>query len=296
MEGGNFGSVLNRIAEAGFRGQKVRPGDYFDQDGFLICGTCGERRQTIVNFPNLGQDGAPAEIPTKVPISCRCDREAEEAEKKEAQASKDMQRISYLRKASLMDELFSKATFDSYEKNKCNELNLKLCLRFTEAFDEMMEKNQGLLFWGGVGTGKSYSAACIANALLNRKIPVVMTSFIKLLDIMTGFKEENETIINRLNVAKLLVIDDLGAERGTDTALEKVYNIVDSRYRRKLPMLLTTNLTIQQMKDETDIRYSRIYDRIFEVCYPMQFSGKSFRKKEANRRFEEMKRFLEGDL
>lgn len=60
-------------------------------------------------------------------------------------------------------------------------------------------------------------------------------------------------------------------------------------------MLLTTNLTIDEMKREIDRRYSRIYDRIFEVCYPMQFAGPSWRKKAANQRFREMEALLGGD-
>ena len=60
-------------------------------------------------------------------------------------------------------------------------------------------------------------------------------------------------------------------------------------------MLLTTNLTIDEMKEEEDRRYSRIYDRIFEMCYPMQFKGQSWRKAEAARRFDAMKSFLEGN-
>ena len=98
-----------------------------------------------------------------------------------------------------------------------------------------------------------------------------------------------------MNSAKLVIFDDLGAERNTDYALEKIYNIIDSRYRRKLPMLLTTNLTIDEMKDEEDRRYSRIYDRIFETCYTMQFTGPSWRKKEASRRFTEMEKLFDVD-
>ena len=60
-------------------------------------------------------------------------------------------------------------------------------------------------------------------------------------------------------------------------------------------MILTTNLTIEEMKRDMDIRYSRIYDRIFEICYPMQFTGPSWRKTEASRRFDEMKKLLEED-
>ena len=85
------------------------------------------------------------------------------------------------------------------------------------------------------------------------------------------------------------------AHRMQDFALEKVYNIVDSRYRARLPMILTTNLELSDMQRASDIRYSRIYDRIFEVCYPVRFTGSSFRKLEAKKRFDEMKSFLEGD-
>ena len=49
------------------------------------------------------------------------------------------------------------------------------------------------------------------------------------------------------------------------------------------------------MKGALDIRYARIYDRIFEMCYPMQFKGRSWRKVEAASRFDEMKKLLEGD-
>ena len=159
----------------------------------------------------------------------------------------------------------------------------------------MMEKDQGLLFYGKAGAGKSFAAACIANYLMEQNVPVVMTSFIKLLDIIQRGGEQSEGTITLLNDAKLAILDDLGAERGTEYALEKVYDIVDSRYRRKLPMLLTTNLTLDEMKAETDIRYVRIYDRIFEVCYPMLFEGISWRRQQANSRFLEMRKLLGED-
>ena len=70
---------------------------------------------------------------------------------------------------------------------------------------------------------------------------------------------------------------------------------MDSRYRAKRPVILTTNLGIDERKETLDIRYSRIYDRIFEMCYPMQFKGQSWRKVEAAYRFDEMRKFLEGN-
>ena len=286
---------MENIAAKGIKNQVRNPGDYEDEEGLLVCGVCGEQRQKFIDFAAPTEDDPNHTKKLKVATMCRCEREVEERRKREKQNEEDMERIRKLKKASLMDEKLSGATFGNFKPTKYNARNLKLCQRYAEKFDLMLEKNQGLLFWGDVGRGKSFAAACIANYLLERKIPVIMTSFVKLLEVIQASREEAPAILNRLGYAKLVIFADLGAERGTDYALEKVYNIIDSRYRKSLPMILTTNLTIEEMKRDMDIRYSRIYDRIFEICYPMQFTGPSWRKTEASRRFDEMKKLLEED-
>lgn len=268
-------------------------GDYTDEEGFLCCGKCHTRRQAEIEAPDFTTGEKKL---VKVPVSCECRRKEEEARKQDEERRKEMEAIASLKKHSLMDERLRDAKIEKlYKKTEQDVRILKICRLYAERFDEMLEKNQGLLFYGGVGTGKTFAAACIANYLLDRRRPVVMTSFVKLLETMQGFKEDNSVLLTRLNRAKLLIIDDLGAERSTDFALEKVYNIVDSRYRAMLPIILTTNLSMEEMKETTDIRYARIYDRIFELCHPVQFIGRSRRKPEASRRFKEFELLLEGD-
>lgn len=293
---GVSGALGGLMAQAQRAGQPEN-GDYYDSEGFLVCGKCHTRRQVEVNMPDL--KAVPFDpkkkVRVKMPVSCRCRAERRYQEEQMLQQDKDMRAMEALKRQSLMDERLRDVSFDSFRKTNDNAYNLKLCLRYANHFDEMLAKNQGLLFYGGVGTGKTFAAACIANHLLNQRIPVIMTSFVKLLESMQGFSEDDSALIARLNRAKLLIIDDLGAERSTDYALEKAYDIVDSRYRAKLPIILTTNLSMTELKESTDIRYTRIYDRIFEMCYPMQFKGQSWRKVEAARRFDAMKNFLEGN-
>lgn len=293
---GVAGALGGLMAQAQRAGQPEN-GDYYDSEGFLVCGKCHTRRQVEVNMPDL--KAVPFDpkkkVRVKMPVSCRCRAERRYQEEQMLQQDKDMRAMEALKRQSLMDERLRDVSFDSFRKTNDNAYNLKLCLRYANHFDEMLAKNQGLLFYGGVGTGKTFAAACIANQLLNQRIPVIMTSFVKLLESMQGFSEDDSVLIARLNRAKLLIIDDLGAERSTDYALEKVYDIVDSRYRAKLNIILTTNLSMTELKESTDIRYTRIYDRIFEMCYPMQFKGQSWRKVEAARRFDAMKNFLEGN-
>lgn len=295
MEGFNPYAIMKTVAANGLRNQTRNDGDYEGENGVLICGKCGEPRQRFMLFDDPTDDDPEHKSELKVVTMCRCEREEEEREKRKEEAAKDMEKIQRLRNASLLDEKLRGATFDAFKLTKYNERNLKLCRRYAMKFDQMVEKDQGLIFWGSVGTGKSFAAACIANYLLDRKVPVVMTSFVKLLEVFQSGRDEETSILNRLGYAKLVIFDDLGAERGTDYALEKVYNIVDSRYRKSLPMILTTNLTIEDMKSEVDMRYRRIYDRVFETCYPMQFTGPSWRMKEASRRYKDMEELLGVD-
>ena len=269
----------------------MRDIDYKDEsDGLMHCGVCREPKQKRLVIP-IGDLGERI-----VRVQCRCDRERYAEEERQRKLQEDRERISRLRHLSLMDEKVRDSTFENFQINEENARPLKLCKRYATAFDEMVTKNQGLLFWGNPGTGKTFAAACIANYLLDRLQPVVMTSFVKLISELQTNRdgEDEESIIRRMNRASLLIIDDLGAERSTDYALEKVYNIIDSRYRTRKPMLLTTNLSLQQMQSTQDIRYGRIYDRVFEVCYPVEFKGQSWRYVEAAKRYDEMKTLLEG--
>lgn len=287
--------MMKRMADGWLKNQVRNPEDYVGPDGLLVCGKCGEPKQKIIDFPDPTSEDPGRTGKLKTVAECRCEREEREKREREEQAEKDMKKVRELKTASLMDDKFREATFSTFQATKHNERNFKLCTRYAEKFELMPNKNQGLLFWGDVGTGKSFAAACIANYLLERKIPVVMTSFVKLLELIQSNGDEGTKILNKLEYVRLVIFDDLGAERSTDYALEKVYNIIDTRYRKKLPMILTTNLTIEEMKDEIDMRYKRIYDRVFETCHPIQFTGPSWRKREASRRFYEMQKFLEGE-
>lgn len=256
--------------------------DYM-MDGLLYCGKCHEKKQHHIRV--FGEEYV-------VPCLCRC--RTEELRKQEEQRARQekMMSIERMRNVSLMSNKFREATFENYEAREGNRKAYRISRNYVDRFSEMYKKSQGLLFYGPVGVGKSYTAACIANALLERGTPVVMTSFVKILQEIQNNTEKEQNYIAMFDNVKLLIIDDLGAERSTDYAQEKVYNIIDSRSRAYKPMILTTNLTFEYMKDPKDIRYARIYDRIFDTCYPIQITGRSFRLDSANKRFAEMKSLL----
>lgn len=263
-------------------------GDYRDEDGLLRCGRCGTRKETVI-FLNKGNTAARK----RVRCVCRCEREKQEEEERKRALAEAESKIRGLRRASLMDERFYGATFGKARVTEHNAKNIAACRKYVEHFPEMLKKRQGFLFWGNVGTGKSFAAACIANALMDKGVPVVMTSFVKAVGLFRDSAGE-EGVMSAISAAQLAVFDDLGAERSTEYAIEKVYDIIDSRYRSGLPMIVTTNLSMKEMLEDGDVRYGRIYDRIFEMCYPVQWTGPSWRKSMAWGRFEEMGKLLGG--
>lgn len=282
--------MLAPIVAAAARENTFVDGDYYDEEGFLCCGKCHTRKECEVELPEILGCGPRG----RFPVMCECHRQWVEELEEHERKNKEMEIVRRLRRESLMSPMYEEATFQSFRVDQANACNLKVCRRYAEHFDLMAEKNQGLIFYGDVGTGKTFAAACIANYLLSRGVSVVMTSFVKLLNSMQTYGNDNERLISNMNRAKLLIIDDLGAERDTDFAQEHVYNIIDSRSRAKLPLIITTNLTIREIREPCSTRYARIYDRLSKML-PVEFAGGSWRKDDASRSLTEMKKFLEGN-
>lgn len=286
---GSIGDAINGIVETAIKKNPPENGDYIGDDGLLYCGKCHTARQFKMKWLD-GQDRL-------FPVPCKC-REEEAQRLKELEAKrKEIERIASLKKNSLMDKKFETSTFTDIVVTPENQKQIKLARRYVDKFSELYEKNQGLLFYGDVGTGKTHIACCIGNALMEKLVSVFATSFVKILQKSKGFKsaDDEDAYIAKINSARLLILDDLGAERGTDYALEIVYNIIDTRYRSGKPMIVTTNLTMNEMQEENDIRLRRIYDRIFEVCFPVEFRGKSLRMKKAAKRYDDMAKLMEDE-
>lgn len=135
--------------------------------------------------------------------------------------------------------------------------------RYVNNWQQVKAENLGLLFWGDVGTGKSFLAACIANRLLDQGVSVMMTNFTRILNKLSDLQvKERCQYIASFGKVDLLIIDDLGVERNSEFALEQVYAVIDERYKANLPLIITTNLTPRQMRSVQDVAHARIYSRV----------------------------------
>ena len=262
----------------------AEPEDYTGEDGLLYCGKCRTPKEAY--FPAdkatlFGRDRHPAE--------CRCRQATREKQEKEERARLHYEKVQRLKLQGFTDWAMQHWTFaNDHGQNP----QMQLAQRYVAHWPEMREKNVGLLLWGGVGTGKSFMAGCIANALMEQEVTVCMTNFARIMnELNNAFSGRNE-VVDRLCGYPLLVIDDFGMERGTEYALEQIYNIIDSRYRSKKPLIVTTNLTLEELNKPTDMAHSRIYDRILERCAPIRINNRNIRKDNASANLQEAKKIL----
>lgn len=266
----DLGSVIDSVAAKTAEISRECDGDYYE-DGLLHCGKCHTKKQS--------RQISPFDHKERIfPCVCQCEMARREEERRRIEAEKELQRIKRMKSELVQDKNLHNWTFANDDgKNP----KMKAARTYVEKWKQMYEENIGLLLYGDVGTGKTYFAACIANELIDKGVPVLVTNFSRLVNQLSGFNDDKNEFLNSLNLYKLLIIDDLGVERQSEFVMEQVYNIIDSRYKNGQPMIITTNRPIQEIKEAKDMNYKRIYDRILENCVPMEITGES-RRRQAN--------------
>ncbi len=272
----DFDSIIKRITVT-----RLEPGDYTGEDGLLYCGKCRTPKQFRMEAPPM--EGR------LLPHPCRCEQERLDREAAEQEARRHRQAVADLKRRGFTDPAMREWTFAN-DNGKCPQM--KHARFYVEHWDTMQEENIGYLLWGGVGTGKSYFAGCIANALMEQEVAVRMTNFALILNDLTASFEGRNEYITRLCRAPLLILDDFGMERGTEYGLEQVYNVIDNRYRSRRPLIVTTNLSLQDLQHPQDTTHARIYDRLLEMCAPIRFSGENFRKATAQDKLARLKNLM----
>ena len=188
--------------------------------------------------------------------------------------------------------LLYQCTFDR-DNGKVPQLDF--ARRYAEHWEEMERENRGLLLWGPTGTGKTFAAACVANALAERHVAVRMTTLGQVLLRMFGLDGgARMDYMEELAGCRLLILDDFGMERQTPYAQEQVYELVNRRYLSGRPMIVTTNLTHRELTETDDRDRRRIYARVLERCVPVRFDGANQRQARAVDGRRRMRQLLDG--
>lgn len=257
----NMDAIIDRIAIRS--SAKEEAGDY-RKDGLLYCGRCKTPKQCRLEI------GGKIRV---VGCMCACQSRNYAAEERAEKAQQDRIRVRQLRSEGIQDRQLERCVFEAAEETE----NIRRCKQYVKHWEEVRKENAGLLFYGEPDGGKTFAAACIANALIERGVSVMLTSLPRIIN--AGW--DKSEIISQLHRYTMMVLDDLGVERESGYAMETVYTVVDERKKSGLPLIVTTNLSLQELKNPKTTDHRRIYSRVLEMCVPVYFPGKGYRKKAA---------------
>ena len=253
--------------------------EYLDEaTGLLRCRICGGKRQTIITPPFEGAK------PRTVRCWCNCPTEDDARRQRER-----LEKIERLRRLCFAGTDMRAWSFDNDDGLRPELTNA--AKKYAEQFQQYRADGMGLLLHGPVGTGKTFYAACVANEVVNMGYRARMTNF-KLIEKALWDSEQKAQYMQELMRYDLLVLDDLGAERKSEYMQEIVFEVIDGRSRAGLPVIITTNLTADEITKTDEIGYSRIYDRILERCLPIKVEGKSRRRMGAGESWQAMRKQL----
>ena len=271
-----FTEAIHELVENAIAANPNAGKEYPGEDGLLHCGVCGEPIQQVVEELKNFLPGGIA------PTQCRCMREKFRLAREEREREKARERISELQRIGFADPAYMRHTFD--KDNGSSPKARAAAEWYVENYRQLRTEGKGLMFMGGTGTGKTFYACCIANALIHKGIPVWVTTMQPLLR-KAGDYSAADDIFRQIQTIDLMVLDDFGTSQNSPRNLDLMFEIIDARARSGLPLIITTNLCPEDFKN-APLELQRIYSRIKELCCsceksPVVMTGADLREQRA---------------
>jgi len=186
-------------------------------------------------------------------------------------------RAKILLEKSRIDKRFCLRTFDNFKGYDPITIKAKTkALDYVKHIEEYLETGKNLVIEGSgkVGTGKTHLACAVAQGVMQKGIPA---QFINVVSMIAEIKENFD--ISKFVDVELLIIDDLGKEKGTEWVCETIYGIINKRYEQMKPTIITTEKRMSEMTSHYEEKGRAILSRISEDFSLIQLNGEDYRKK-----------------
>ena len=253
-----------------------------------ICKVCGEATQYLVNIPLMNKQFL-------AHINCRCERKKLEIQREHKLKQEKLAKIAELKNLSLISKRYENVSFESTQTghNDSFDKAFERCKRYCENHQKIYENGNGIYLFGAKGTGKTHVTACIANELLKKCVPVLLTNLFEISKAVkstfqNGFHESEQEFFERFEKVSFLIFDDLGVETFTkndrDTWLQTLlFDLINRRYNAKKPTIFSSNYSLNELVNLRGIA-DRTVDRISEMTSGavFKFDGESMRSKFKN--------------
>ena len=244
------------------------------------CKFCGK------DLKPIGLDYLYANIPISSIEYERCDCEKSKAYWNEIDLKEEIQKkrkhFEQMIRQFYIQNYTSKRIQDYQFENliitATNKKEIEIVKDFTQKCINKNQKN-GLIITGKSGVGKTHLATTILNKLTEKDMLVLMGRLILLLDVIKDtfkdFSSKDKDIIELYSKVDMLIIDDLGTERISSWALEKLYTIIENRNENKLPIIVTTRFDKESLLDrfyqsEDEELAEDVIEKLYQFCYGIE--------------------------
>ena len=188
-------------------------------------------------------------------------------------------KIARALRLSNLSPVYLQAKLEDLKNNKGLQ---ETCTKYLKNWEKIKPLGLGYYFWGNVGAGKTYTAAILANELMKRHFVEVL--FLKMPEAVARIKKTfgsdkqnpDKNMFEKMREVEMLILDDLGIEKVSDWLADKIYQVVEHRYSNNLPMIITSN---QSLDDLAKIYREQVSSRITEKTKSIQFTQKDKRQK-----------------
>ena len=246
-----------------------------------ICPHCGRELQAEwVEFPPALQRkyGKPGEWYYH-PCTPECEKKNDQ---REWEISRRDARVAILRERSGLSKRLKGYTLDNFRIDASNAAGRAWTKAddYVKNWKENQETGRGLYFCGGVGTGKTHLAVAVMNELIqSKRVPSLFVTVPELLDNMRGtYNDPGRNLDEWMDAVKnadFLVLDDLGSERPTQWVQERLFVIINHRYREALPTIFTSNVGPENLPTQLG---ERTASRIIAMCEGVELEGDDYRE------------------
>lgn len=238
----------------------------FEADGVLICGMCGKPKEEVIGS-------------VKFPIIHEHQLDTVFRKKEDALAIVERkQRWRNQCFAGEFRELANECRLSRADIDTDQEA-LEAVNRFVKTMYENKHKKigRGLLIYGQNGRGKTFISGCLCNELLDHGYMPLMTSTRRLRNLAEERFGNTQNIIDWLVRFDVVCLDDIFADKRTESGREFVFDIVDALYKMRIPIIATTNMSKQYLMNPSDADKPAI-DRLKERCEKLEMTGRNRRQ------------------
>lgn len=221
------------------------------------------------------------------PCTPECERKNDQAE---WEAARREARVGALQQRSGLSRRMKGYTFSNFDPYANPPETMAAAERvesYLNDWEDNRERGKGLYFCGGVGTGKTHLAVAVMNDLITRwRVPSLFVTVPEFLDNLRGtYNDPGRDLdewMDAVKNAEFLVLDDLGSERPSAWVQERLFVVINHRYREALPTVFTSNIGPKDLAAQLG---DRTASRIIAMCDWISLEGDDYREMEARREY-----------